>query len=634
MESDADAYFAKHDIPSVVSDMLFELGFHRPKDVGKFMAAYVERRFRLTDISGVAGEKGGKGDGGAQEDDFGTIEVLNPTMRSPQTADDRIACSLLEEARSLRKKYLDFRPQSADGITNFRALGKTELASMTCIPWKEFRVDYERLLVIFSNPRVWSFCERRLALLRGLFDAHSALNEVAETAELSTAGAERVDTCVQLARSLAPSRLNDFFQRKMQDASSDGEAAEVAPGKTLGDLVAELGGRWPGPTDLTADIDTPTPPATTDLAGVFSRTSNHIRGQFLAECARQSFKLLEETNATTGGAMYAEYRVPLYPGPGAWEDLARWMAEFSVESPRVQWVIQLPPSAYRSIMGTRSVLNFGEMLDNIFGPIVEAVNLRDAERTAESEEAQLARLLQYVSGFELPAVHGSAEEPRQLHDLERDPWDWTLLSSPPYFYQLYHIWLRLKALNSCNEDANSPIISLRCASSDAEPLACAYMLGAAGVSRCGCLGAHSPLQYLFALELDALIVSVSLSSKRSLGAGSSSKAFSEIFRAGVTTALCTEDPTVSQQADNALDVEYALARTMLGLSQVDLAEVARNSMQTSRFRSVAHDSDEGNSGPVAQAKTIRERYRRGRRDAELEHIATLAELATGRSDQA
>eukprot|EP00438_Fugacium_kawagutii_P010537 Skav214534 [mRNA] locus=scaffold410:425821:445329:+ [translate_table: standard] len=53
-DEDVDVYFAKHDIQSVVSDILYELGYHRPEadrmlvELGPFLANYVERRFGET----------------------------------------------------------------------------------------------------------------------------------------------------------------------------------------------------------------------------------------------------------------------------------------------------------------------------------------------------------------------------------------------------------------------------------------------------------------------------------------------------------------------------------------------------------------------------------------------------------
>lgn len=633
-----DAYFAKHDIPSVISDMLFELGFHRPKDVGKFMAAYVERRFRLADASSGA-EKQGKADGAAYDDDFASIEVHNPPLRnkSPVNAEDGQACAVLEEARNLGRKYRDFRPQSISkdiesAPSAVKGLGgEAEIASTTMIPWKEFRLDYDRLLVIFQSPQLWGFSERRLTFLRGLFDAHCALNTAAEDAELVAAQPqERVDTCVQLTRSLAPHRLMGLFHRKAQeDAASESGALEVAPGKTLADLTKTLG-RSPLPADLSADPDLP-PAKTAELAGVFSRTSNHVRGQYLAEAVRESFNVLEMTDPAAGGATYAEYRLPFHPETGAWVDLARWISEFKVVSPSVRWVIQLSQGSYSSLKERRAVLNFGELLDNAFGPVAAMTAVTDSSAEAE----QLADLIEVVSGFELASVPGGSED-FKLSDLDNEPWDWTNASNPPFCYQLYHMWARIKALNHVREEAKLPPFTLRCASNTAEPLACAYLLGVNSVSRCASLAAHSPLQYLFALELDALTVSVSLASKRSLGGSGEegAKVLSKLLRAGVAATLCTEDPTISQKVDNALCVEYCVARTTLGLTEADLAELARNSMAASGFRSVSQQGalDADAEAGDGSRETIRQRYRSLRRDAELKLIALLAQLAIGSGD--
>jgi AMP deaminase len=458
-------------------------------------------------------------------------------------------------------------------------------------------------------------------MLRGLFDAHCALNEVAEEAELGNVGRQRVDGCIQLTRCMAPCRLDEFFRSKVQESSEDGEAAEVAPGKTLRELVADLG-RTPGSQDLMTDPDAATQPSTVELMGIFSKTTNHMGGAFMAEIAKWTLESLEITDESSGGATYAEYRLPLIPETGACFDLARWASDFDIQSERAQWVLQLSQSAYGLLKTHRSVLNFGELLENVFGPPVAAVNARDSD-ASKTKEGQLRGLLHATSGFELANLP-SASEDFQSSDLEKNPWEWTMLTNPPFFYQLYQVWLRIKVLNMCREEASLPPFSLRCASHRAEHLACSYLLGASGTTRCSCLGTHAPLQYLFALELDALIVSVSLASKRSLAMENGQKIFSNLFRSGVTIVLCTEDPTMSQKTDNPLDIEYALARNSVGCREADLAEIARNSMLTSGFRQFVPRGGE-------DERSIRERYRHGRRDAELRHIQNLAQLA-GRSD--
>lgn len=643
METDVDAYFAKHDIPSVVSDMLFELGFHRPKDAGKFMAAYVEKRFRLGLIGDTSAEKRGVGAGIPIDNDFSTIEVHTADSHNQLSADDGLACMLLEEAQGLRKKYKDFLPHPIDGQGSAKSsAAQADAASFAIIPWHEFRLDYERLLLIFQSPQLWSFCERRLAQLRGLFDAHCALNAGPEETEiLASPPAARVDNCVQLSRSLAPSRLREFFRQKA--TSSDASVVEVAPGKTLSSILGQLG-RQPTPADLTADADLPLS-AATELAGVFSRTSNHMRGQFLAEALCTGFKFLEATDEAAGGEMYAEYRLPLHAEMGAWMDLARWISEFNVSSPRVRWVMQLPQAAYSGLKASRLVLSFGEFLDNAFGPPAAAAAAAQQQDESSIEAEQLAKLIQVVSGFELASSAGAAEELGP--DLDREPRDWTTTANPPYAYQLYHMWARLKALNACRQATELPPVGLRSAASTAEPLACAYLLGADGASRCAVLAAHAPLQYLFALEADSLVVSLSLASRRSVGdAGEAgAQTLSKLFRAGVAVALCTEDPTMSHQSDNPLDVEYGLARSMLNLKEADLAEMARHSVKVSGFPALrpakqAEDAKDtaGDSGIAAdeasskesRPKSIRERYRDGRREAEEWLIRRSAQLALHR----
>merc|ERR1712216_128579 len=110
--------------------------------------------------------------------------------------------------------------------------------------------------------------------------------------------------------------------------------------------------------------------------------------------------------------------------------------------------------------------------------------------------------------------------------------------------------------------------------------------------------------------------------------------FARLFKAGVPVALCTEDPAVSHQSDSPLTIECGLARSLLGLSQADLAELARNSVEFSSFtdlhrRKKAADGagDGAASDTASSAKLpvpIRDRYRIHRREAESELLSRLA----------
>jgi len=125
-------------------------------------------------------------------------------------------------------------------------------------------------------------------------------------------------------------------------------------------------------------------------------------------------------------------------------------------------------------------------------------------------------------------------------------------------------------------------------------------------------------------------------------------------------SLCTEDVTVSQQCDNALDCEYGFAKASLGLSHADLAELAQNSLACSPWQAspeakgainwysrhepdpprssskTSKDSAEGGHQKEEenkQARKIRYRYRHARRDVELSLVSSLAQRAHSRKQQ-
>ena len=68
----------------------------------------------------------------------------------------------------------------------------------------------------------------------------------------------------------------------------------------------------------------------------------------------------------------AEYRISIYGrSRNEWHKLAKWWRTNTLQSPNVRWLIQVPRiySVWKKI---GMVGSFGEMLDNIFGPLFEA----------------------------------------------------------------------------------------------------------------------------------------------------------------------------------------------------------------------------------------------------------------------
>ncbi|CAL1128931.1 unnamed protein product, partial [Cladocopium goreaui] len=119
-DEDVDVYFAKHDIQSVVSDILYELGYHRPEELGPFLANYVERRFGETNIKRRAGSS-------ICSVLKGCDAVMVESGGRQPSSEELAAGQMLLEIRQLRRKYLSFAPQAA---------GNSHAASFTAIAWK------------------------------------------------------------------------------------------------------------------------------------------------------------------------------------------------------------------------------------------------------------------------------------------------------------------------------------------------------------------------------------------------------------------------------------------------------------------------------------------------------------------
>ena len=72
--------------------------------------------------------------------------------------------------------------------------------------------------------------------------------------------------------------------------------------------------------------------------------------------------------------------------------MAKWAIEHKVYSPSVRWMIQVP-RIYDIFRKTGAVKHFGEFLNNIFSPVMEASLNPQAN-------PELAKFLEHVSGFD------------------------------------------------------------------------------------------------------------------------------------------------------------------------------------------------------------------------------------------
>jgi len=367
--------------------------------------------------------------------------------------------------------------------------------------------------------------------------------------------------------------------------------------------------RPPAPEELTADADEPVP-GMQSLKGLFSCTTNVVHGSYLRETTAALLRRLDRSSYASGGVNFAELRLPLHAEGDVWVDLARWAADLGSLTARACWVVQLPVTSYAALKGRRAILDYGELLDNAFGPLVKLA-MEDPQGEAW---LKLQELLTRVMAIEVSACLAFSEP---LNGEARNPSEWAEVHSPPLAYQFYHVWARLKGLNCARAHAKQKDLQFRAAASSVEALACAYMLGASLVSGCGSLSSHLPLQYLY--MLDKVGVAVSLCSKRSLaGTGEAGSSLQKLFSHGLRVALCTEDPAVSHWSDDPLGQEYGLARS-LGFSNADVSELAWNSRTLSAFESWEEASPELEDAEVS----LRTKYRHAKRQEEMEFLTNL-----------
>jgi AMP deaminase len=88
---------------------------------------------------------------------------------------------------------------------------------------------------------------------------------------------------------------------------------------------------------------------------------------------------------------HAEYRLSIYGrARDEWDKLAKWAIAHDVWSPNVRWMVQVP-RLYDVYKQKGMVINFQQLLDNIFVPLFEATN-------EPEKHPELHQFLQFVGG--------------------------------------------------------------------------------------------------------------------------------------------------------------------------------------------------------------------------------------------
>ncbi|KAK9472756.1 uncharacterized protein V1510DRAFT_416830 [Dipodascopsis tothii] len=454
---------------------------------------------------------------------------------------------------------------------------------------KEYYIDLEEISSISSDGPAKSFAFKRLQYLEGNYNLYSLLNEYSELAGTKRTphrdfyNVRKVDTHVHHSACMNQKHLLRFIKSKIKKSPDDVVIFRDGKLLTLKEVFESL--------NLTAydlSIDTLDMHAHRDtfhrfdkfnlkynpigesrLREIFLKTDNYIQGRYLAELTREVFFDIEQSKY-----QMAEYRISIYgKSKDEWDKLAKWVVNNKLFSNNVRWLVQVP-RLYDIYRNSGIVENFEQIVANVFEPLFEVTK-------DPSKYPELHIFLQRVIGFD--SVDDESKTERRLYRKYPVPREWTTKQNPPYNYWIYHLYANIASLNTWRKQRGFSTFVLRPhtgEAGDTEHLVSAFMV-AHSISH-GILLRKVPfIQYLFYLE--QIGIAMSPLSNNALFLAYDKNPFYSYFKKGLNVSLSTDDPLQFAYTKEALIEEYSVAAQIYRLSNVDMCELARNSVMQSGF---------------------------------------------------
>ncbi len=582
------------------------------------------------------------------------------------TSENQSACELLQEARSLRKKYFMRKAVDSSGLDasdpgsfRFGPSGVIEVVGsggpdeplVTVPSIFQFMADYNRLVKVAQDGATRSFSFQRLQLLSAAFKTHVIANgHVENEAQSRLLGTDfyrtpKVDNHIHLAAAASAKQFVDFVRDKLEN---EPDTVVLEEGDTLEEVFKKAGLDGDHLTidafNVLADYSVYqrfdnfnskySPFKLAQMRRIFLKVDNALEGRYFAELTKT---VLARHEASKGHESLTEMRLSVYGMErGEWLQNAKWVMKDwggkypgPILSKKNKWMVQIPRLwrvFNKKHRGTGK--SFHDMLENIFSPIMEATMWPE-------KHPQVAALLQNIVGFDSVDDEGNPESPCSCSS----PKEWTSSENPAYSWQLYYLWANIKVINAVREKKGLNTFSFRPhagETGDVMHLAATYML-CESVNHGINLDKQVSLQYLY--YLDQVGLSVAPLSNNFLFRKMKDNPFPKFFRRGMNVALSTDDPLLFHMSDDPLLEEYSVARASFDLSMTDMCEIARNSVMQSGF------SDED------KEKWLGKYYRRGLKHCDVmkthvplirakfraEHLAmehmVLKLIAKGRGEQ-
>nr|POF01029.1 amp deaminase [Quercus suber] len=459
----------------------------------------------------------------------------------------------------------------------------------------EYYRDLDSISKISSTPRARSFATKRLNYLEAEFNLHMVNNCYQEKQESWKARHRnfrdvwKVDTHVHHSACMTQEHLLNFVRHKLKTCPHEivmfweGRHLtlhEVFEDANLADLTVKT-------LNMRAHFDffhrfdkfnlVYKPFESRSLRSIFFKTKNFLHGRYLAELTKEVISSLE-----AGKHDHAEWRISIYgDAPDEWDRLATWIVDHKIFSTHIRWLVQIPRifSPGSTTTAHKIEHSFGDVIKNIFEPLFEVT--RDP-----CTHPKLNIFLQHVVGFDSVDDESKTE---YRHDGDTPlplPKDWTMPQNPPYSYWIYYLYANISSLNMWRKhhELNTFVLRPHCGEAgDPDHLAVAVMC-CHSISHGLVLDQTPVLQYVFYLE--QIGIAMSPISNNILFRAFDRNPFPQFFRRGLNVSLSTDDPLHFAFTKEPLMEEYAVASRVYRLSDIDLCELAKNSIIQSGFEHV------------------------------------------------
>lgn len=456
---------------------------------------------------------------------------------------------------------------------------------------RDFYMDLETITAFASDGPTKSFAFKRLEYLEARWNLYFLLNEHEETAESKRNphrdfyNVRKVDTHVHHSACMNQKHLLRFIKHKMRHNPDEKvifrDGAELSLKEVFESLHLTAYDLSIDTLDMHAHRDTfhrfdkfnlkYNPMGESRLREIFLKTDNYINGKYLAEITKEVFDDLEASKY-----QMAEYRISIYGRSiDEWDKLAAWVVDNQLFSHNVRWLIQVP-RLYDIYRKSGLVENFQDIVRNLFEPLFEVTK-------DPSSHPKLHAFLQRVVGFD--SVDDESKADRRYVKKFPAPSDWTAPNNPPYSYYIYYLFANIASLNNWRAKRGFNTFVLRPHSGEAgnpEHLISAF-IAAEGISHGILLRKLPYIQYLY--YLCQIGIAMSPLSNNALFLTYDKNPFPSYFRKGLNVTLSTDDPLQFSYTREPLIEEYSVAAQIYKLSNVDMSELARNSVYMSGFES-------------------------------------------------